>query len=102
MRSDKADFGVGPILFDGFGDLAIVFQGGGAGVDDDVVVVLRVLEAVLDVDVMGRTVEQPGVGDERGGLGEPGWIPEAGDFAPGLVARTRAAVKAIETGRRKE
>ena len=37
-------------------------------------------------------------GHERGGLREPGRIPEAGDFAPRLVTRAGAAVKAVETG----
>ena len=37
-------------------------------------------------------------GHERGGLREPGGIPIARDFAPRLIARAGAAVKAVETG----
>ena len=42
------------------------------------------------------------VGHQRGGLRQPGRIPEAGDLAPRLVARAGAAVEAVEAGRGEE
>jgi len=62
-----------------------------------VIKIFRDLEALGDVDVVRRAIEELGAGNERGGLGEPGGIPIAGDFAPSLVARAGAAVETIKT-----
>ena len=97
MRADKTDLGVGLLRLDGFGNLAIVFQRRRAGVDDDVVEIFRDGEAFGHVNVVRRTIKEFGIGRERGGLREPGGIPIAGDFAPRLVTRAGAAVKAVET-----
>ena len=50
-----------------------------------------------EVDVVGGAIEQPGIGRERGGLGEPGGVPVTRHFAARLVARTCAAIKPIKT-----
>ena len=52
----------------------------------------------LHADIVRRAVEQAGIRRERGGLREPGGIPIAGDFAPRLITRTRAAVKPVKAG----
>ena len=96
MRADESDFGLGPVLFDGFGDFGVVFQRRGRSVDDDVIVVLRFFEALFDMNVVRWTIHQPGIGHQRGGLGEPRWIPEAGDFAACLIARAGAAIEAVK------
>jgi len=101
VGTDKSDFCIGPVLLDGLGDFGIVLQRGRAGVDDDVVVAFRRFEALLDVDVVRRAIEQFRVRDERGGLREPGGLPERSDFAPRLVTGAGAAIETVE-GRRTE
>ena len=59
-------------------------------------------EALVHADVVRRAVEQLASGHQRGGLRQPGGIPEAGDFAPRLVARAGAAVEAVKGRRREE
>ena len=102
MGADETDPSVGSVLFYGLGDLAVVAQRRCAGVNDDVVVVLGNAEALVLANVMRGAVEKPRVGSKRGGLRQPGWVPETGDFTPGLVTRAGAAVKTVKTGRRKE
>ena len=46
MRADETDLRFGPVLFDRFGDFAIVFQRRRGGVDDDVIVILCFLQAL--------------------------------------------------------
>ena len=99
VRADKTDFRFGPILFDGFGDFAVVFQRGRGGVDDDMVVSPGFFETFFDVNVVRRAIHQFRPGHQSGGLGEPGGIPKAGHFAPGLITRARPAVEAVERGR---
>ncbi len=43
-----------------------------------------------------RRVDQLGLLDQRGGLGQPGRIPEGADLPLGLVARAGAAVETVE------
>jgi hypothetical protein len=99
MGADEADLGGGFLLLDGLGDLAIVFQRRGGGVDDDVIELARLFQALLDADVVRRAIEQLAVGHQRGRLGQPGGIPKRGDFAPRLVTRAGAAVKPVKAGR---
>ena len=61
--------------------------------DDDVVEIPGLGQAALEVDFMRRTIQQLAAGHERGGLGQPGRVPIAGDLALGLVARAGAAVR---------
>ena len=70
--------------------------------NDDVMVFPGFSEALLDADVVGRAIQQPGIGRERGWLGQPGGIPKAGHLAPRLVARAGTAVEALERGRVQE
>ncbi len=58
VRADETDFRVRLLRLDGFGDLAIVFQRRRGGVDDDVVEILRDGEALGQVNVVRRAVEQ--------------------------------------------
>src|SRR5439155_23625033 len=99
VGADEADLCIRTVLLDGLGNFAVVLQRRRAGVNDDVVVTFRLVEALFDVDVVRRAVEQFGVRHERGRLREPGGIPEAGDFAPRLVTGAGAAVETVE-GRR--
>src|SRR3954451_642516 len=99
MSADEADDRVRTILFYRFSDLAIVFERGRRCVNDDVIVILRFLQALLDLDVMRRAIHQPGARHERRWLGKPRGIPIAGDLTPRLVARTGAAIKTIEARR---
>ena len=62
------------------------------------IVILRLGQACLDVDVVRRAIEQLAARHQRGGLREPGGIPIGRDFAPRLIARAGAAIKAIKTG----
>ena len=66
------------------------------------IVVLGFFKALFDIDVMRRAIHQFRVRHQRGWLGQPGRIPKAGDFAPRLVARTGAAIEAVEGGRTEE
>lgn len=102
MRPDKTDFSFGPVLFDGFGNFGIVFQGRGRGMNDDVIEIFRFLKALFDLDVVRRTIHQFGIWHERSGLRKPGWIPEARDFAARLIARTSPAIETVERRRRKK
>jgi hypothetical protein len=81
MSADESNFRARLLILDGFGHLAIVLQRRRGGVDDDVIVILRDLEALLDTDVVRRAIEQFCAGDERSGLREPGGIPIARDLA---------------------
>ena len=51
---------------------------------------------LLDGQAVGRRVDQAAAGHERGGLGEPGRVPERADLSPRLVPGARAAVEALE------
>ena len=102
VRADETDLRIRTLRLDGLGDLAVILQRGRAGVDDDVIVVLRDVEAFILADVVRRTIEELRAGDQGGGLREPGRIPIRSNFAPRLVARTGTTIKAIERGRRKE
>ena len=102
MRAEEADDSLGPVLLDGLGDLAIVLQRRGAGINDDVVVTFGLLKAPFDVDVVRRAVHQLRVRHQRRRLRQPSRIPEAGDFAPRLVTRARAAIEAVKAGGREE
>ena len=99
MRTDETDLRVRLLRLDGLGHLAVVFQRRRGGVDDDVIEILRDGEGFRHADVVRRAVEQLGVWHERGGLREPGRIPIAGDFAPRLIPRARAAVETVERRR---
>ncbi len=59
-------------------------------------------EAFFDVNVMRGTIHQLRARDKGSGLGEPGGVPKAGDFAPGLITGAGAAVEAVEGGRTEE
>ena len=99
MRADEADFRVGLLRLDGLGDLAIIFQRRRGGVDDDVIEIYRDGETFREVNIVRRAVEQPGIWRERGWLREPRRIPIAGHFAPRLIPRAGAAVKAVKARR---
>src|SRR3954470_15751423 len=102
MRPNKTDFGPGPIFFDSLRYFGIIFERRRGRVNNNVVVPFRFFETFFDVDVMGRTVQQLRIRHKSGWLCQPGRIPEARDFAPGLVARTSAAVKTVEARWRKK
>ena len=70
--------------------------------NDDVVIVPRLLQALFDTDVMRRTVQESRTRHQGGRLGQPCRIPKASDFSSRLVAGAGPAVKAIKTGRREE
>src|SRR5207249_3600554 len=48
------------------------------------------------------TIEEFAVGHKGRGLSQPGGIPEAGHFTPGLVAGAGAAIEPVKRGGRKE
>ena len=54
---------------------------------------------LIELEPRRRSVDQLAVGQEGRRLGEPGRVPERADLAFGLIARTGAAVEAVE-GRR--
>ena len=47
VSADESNLGLRPILFDGLGYLAIVFQRRGGGMDDDMIEIPRFLEALV-------------------------------------------------------
>src|SRR5258706_3039129 len=102
MGADEADFGFRPVLFDGFRDFAIVFERRRRGVDDDVIVTFGLIEAFFDINPVRWAVHELRVGNQGGGLCQPGGIPITGYLTTGLIARTGAAIKTIEAGRAKE
>ena len=54
-------------------------------------------KARVDANVVRRAIKQTAAWYQRRWLRQPRWVPERSDFAPGLVARTRAAIKTIKT-----
>src|SRR3954471_20952990 len=70
--------------------------------DNDMIVSLGLFEALFDLDIVRRTIHELGVRNQRRRLGKPGRVPEAGDFSPGLVAGTGAAVESVKRRRRKK
>ena len=69
---------------------------------DDQVEVARGRRDIGELQAVRWRVDELAARDQRRRLGEPGRIPEGSDLAPRLVARTRAAVEAIERGRLQE
>ena len=98
VGADKADEGLRAVELDRLGHLAIVLEGGGRGVNDDVVVVAGLPEALLDADVVRRAIEQLALRHQRRRLRQPCGIPETGHLPPRLVARAGPAIEAVEGG----
>ena len=59
-------------------------------------IILRDAQGFLHADVVRRAIQQLGLRHQRGRLGQPGGIPKAGDLAPRLIPRARAAVKTVK------
>ncbi len=68
----------------------------------DQVEVARARREVGELQAVRRRVDELAARDQCRRLGEPGRIPEGSDLAPRLVARSRAAVEAIERWRLQE
>ena len=62
----------------------------------DQVEILGLADDLGERCLVRRRVDQLGILDQRGGLGQPGRIPEGLDLALGLVARARAAIETIK------
>src|SRR6266436_3633237 len=99
MGADETDFGFGAVLFNGLGDLAIVFERWSRSMDDDVVVGPGFFQALLDIDVVRRAIHQFRIRHQGGGLGQPGGIPKAGYFASRLITGSGTSVETIKAGR---
>src|SRR5712691_8929194 len=73
----------------------VVREGRREGVEHGELIVAGERAHILQREPVGRRVDQPRVGDERGGLGEPRRVPERPHLPPRLVTGARAAVKAL-------
>src|SRR3954468_9835935 len=96
MRADETNGRVRLLGFDGLGHFGVVLQRRRRGVNDDVIVALRLGETCLDVDIVRRAIHQLAIGNERSGLREPGRVPEGADFALGLVTSASATVESVK------
>ena len=75
---------------------------GRARVHHHVVVLAGERRHLVHRQAVGRRVHQAATGHERGGLGEPGRVPERADLPTCLIAGARAAVEALERRRMEE
>ena len=99
LGADQADL---ELRIGGFQRLDAFHVGGegrDGGVDDDEIEILGLRHDLGEAGLVRRGVDQLGILDQSGGLGQPGRIPEGGDFTPRLIARAGAAVKSVK-GRR--
>ena len=64
--------------------------------NDDMVIVFRLLQTRTDADIVRGTIQESCARDHCGRLRQPCGIPVAGDFAAGLITRPCAAVESIE------
>ena len=71
-------------------------EGRRRGVQHDEIVVARLRQRRRRARSVRRRVDQLAARHQRGGLGEPGRIPERPDLAPRLIARAGAAIEAVE------
>ena len=90
------------LLFQALGYAHVAAEGGGARVHHDLVVLAGERGHLLEGQAVGRRVDQAASGDERGGLGQPGGVPERADLAARLVARARAPIEPLEGRRMQE
>ena len=84
------------LRLDGLSHLAVILQRGRRGVNNHVLVVLRLGQTLLHVNIVRRAIEQLAARHQRRRLRQPSRIPIAGDFPAGLVPRAGAAVKTVE------
>src|SRR4030095_4535602 len=66
------------------------------------IVVLRDAETFVLAHAVRGTVEELCTWDKSGGLCQPGGIPERSNFASCLIARSGAAIEAVEGWRAEE
>ena len=83
-------------------DPDVTTEGGRARVHHHLVVLAGERDHPLDGETVGRRVDQAATGHERGGLGEPGRVPERADLSTRLVPGSCAAIEAFERGRMEE
>ena len=74
----------------------------GRGVQHHEIAVHGLGRDVVEFEAVGRRVDELGAFNERGGLGEPGRVPERLDLATHLIARAGAPVEAVEGWRLQE
>ncbi len=96
LGADHADHHIRLALLQFLGELGVGGERGRAGVDDDQFIVSGDIQRLLHGQAVGRCVEHPAARHQRGGLRQPGRVPERLDLALGLIARARAAVEAVE------
>ena len=76
VRADEADAETRVVRLERFGHPHVVREGRRARVEHGELVVAGERAHVRQRETVGRRVDQPRAGDERGGLGEPRRIPE--------------------------
>ena len=69
------------------------------GVQHHEIAVLDLRQDVGEAEPVRRRVDQLGALDQRGGLRQPGRIPERLDLAPVLIARAGSAIETLERRR---
>ena len=99
MSPDHAHEEPGVLALEALGHANVATEGRRARVHDDMVVVSGERSHLLEGQAVGRGVDQPASGHERGGLGQPGGIPEGADLPASLVPGPCPAVEAVERRR---
>ena len=99
LGADKADLQLRVGILQRLGDPDVGGEGRRRGVQHRQFVVAGERQNVVELEPRRRRVDQLAVGEEGRRLGEPSRVPERADLALGLIARTGAAVEAVE-GRR--
>ncbi len=92
----QADEDAGILLLEHFSEARIGWERRCARMHDDQTEVARNCQRLRHIQPVRGRIEQAGIGYQRRRLCQPGWKPEGLDLPLGLVARTRAAIEAVE------
>ncbi len=94
--ADQADLQPRVFVLQRFGDFDIGGEGGRRGVDHRQLVAAGQRQYLIELEPGRRSVDQSAARNQGSRLGQPGRVPERADLALGLVARSGAAVEAVE------
>jgi hypothetical protein len=93
VRPYKADERAWALLLEPLRHLHIVAEGGGAGMDDDQVIIPALSDHVLDAKPIRWRIDQLAPFHHGRRLRQPGRIPERSDLTPSLVSGPGPTIK---------